>query len=584
MGDSRGSRIRSQAKAVAQVPNAATPRINMIPHDRSLDTQHPTPCPTFGDQPRQTRQPSRVAADEAHKEVGREGTPDQSSHFRADTAGHTTFRVQVSAFVVLYPPERRYPGAGIAPYRERDRYQRPRYVSSAAVPSAGSFQARHSGGPVRKQLPAFLRPGLMQAYRWRTRVGATPPQPVDEPFAHAPGLDPDRVLVFGNGLAVGWGVRIHDLALPGHLARALTTLTGRGAEVRARADPDMTITTAADAVSGTHPTSFDAAIVIIGASDAFQLISPQRWRYHMAALIRTLSEHAGGTPVMIVGISPVSSIPFFHTRTGGLIDQWAEQLNAITRDLCENSGAHVSYLPPHLQAAGPGEAGRRRSDRYRGPEQYRDIAQYFAAALQQPLHNPSALEHHEQIAAGEQQPDQQRHAALAALGILDTAPEERFDHVVQMARTVFGTEGAAFTLLDDHRQWHKASIGTTTPEDPLEDSFCATTIRAATPFVVPDAWNEDRPVPHTHVRFYAGYPVEAPDGTRIGAICVFDRDPKTATTVQLSFLRELALTLQHELTHTPTLPPDRTQAPTSNRPSHAGASASRQPPRPALPR
>ena len=139
-------------------------------------------------------------------------------------------------------------------------------------------------------------------------------------------------------------------------------------------------------------------------------------------------------------------------------------------------------------------------------------------------------------------------AALGGLGILDTPMEDRFDYIVRMVRAMFGTESAAFTLIDAERQWSKAVLGTTQRAIPLEQSFCALTIQSPTPFVVLDARHDERPLPVTDVRFYAGYPVEAPDGTRIGAICVFDSRPRLrVTTAQLSFLRELAFSIQREI-------------------------------------
>jgi hypothetical protein len=67
------------------------------------------------------------------------------------------------------------------------------------------------------------------------------PHPTDSPHVHAPGADPDRVLLFGSGPAVGYGVLSNDLALPGHLARQLSTITGRGADIDVVADPEVTI-------------------------------------------------------------------------------------------------------------------------------------------------------------------------------------------------------------------------------------------------------------------------------------------------------------------------------------------------------
>ncbi|WP_286346246.1 GAF domain-containing protein [Frondihabitans sucicola] len=76
------------------------------------------------------------------------------------------------------------------------------------------------------------------------------------------------------------------------------------------------------------------------------------------------------------------------------------------------------------------------------------------------------------------------------------------------------------------------------------------TIQSGMPFVVPDVWHDDRFVTHPAVRFYAGHPVETPDGIRIGALCVTDPHPRGADSVDLVLLRELALSVQRELAAT----------------------------------
>ncbi len=55
--------------------------------------------------------------------------------------------------------------------------------------------------------------------------------------------------------------------------------------------------------------------------------------------------------------------------------------------------------------------------------------------------------------------EQQRIANLHKLGILDTAPEERFDRVTRLARRLFDVPIALVTLVDEKRQWFKSSFG-----------------------------------------------------------------------------------------------------------------------------
>ena len=52
-----------------------------------------------------------------------------------------------------------------------------------------------------------------------------------------------------------------------------------------------------------------------------------------------------------------------------------------------------------------------------------------------------------------------RLAALHSLRILDTLPQEVFSHVTALAASICGAPMALITLVDEHRQWAKASQG-----------------------------------------------------------------------------------------------------------------------------
>ena len=49
------------------------------------------------------------------------------------------------------------------------------------------------------------------------------------------------------------------------------------------------------------------------------------------------------------------------------------------------------------------------------------------------------------------------------------------------------------------------------------------------------------------IRYYAGFPVDAPGGQRIGALCVFDTVPHAADDIDVELLRGLAQLVQDEL-------------------------------------
>ena len=138
-----------------------------------------------------------------------------------------------------------------------------------------------------------------------------------------------------------------------------------------------------------------------------------------------------------------------------------------------------------------------------------------------------------------------RVAALRDYAIMDTPPEPQFDDLTRLASYICGTPMAAITLLDAERQWFKSRIGLADPETPIGQSFCAKAVQTGDLMVVPDAQTDPRfrGYPNVtgdpHIRFYAGMPIELPEGPRVGALCVIDNRPRTLSDEQLEMLRLL---------------------------------------------
>ena len=148
-----------------------------------------------------------------------------------------------------------------------------------------------------------------------------------------------------------------------------------------------------------------------------------------------------------------------------------------------------------------------------------------------------------------QKPDNEhsRLASLRALDVLDSAPETQFNALARAASWVTGTPVSLLSLIDADRQWLKANIGLPgVSELPRDVAFCAHTILQEGVFEVADARQDPRFVDNPLVtgevglRFYAGAPVCLDDGTRVGALCVIDRNPRRLTSQQSEFLAELA--------------------------------------------
>lgn len=122
-----------------------------------------------------------------------------------------------------------------------------------------------------------------------------------------------------------------------------------------------------------------------------------------------------------------------------------------------------------------------------------------------------------------------RIAVLKSYDVLDTPSEPEFDDICREAAEVAGVPIAMISLIDSDRQWIKARVGVDVSESPRCFAFCNYTIKRADVMTVPDATEDERFADNpfvtgeAHLRFYAGAPLEAPGGSRIGALCVIDR-------------------------------------------------------------
>ncbi len=148
--------------------------------------------------------------------------------------------------------------------------------------------------------------------------------------------------------------------------------------------------------------------------------------------------------------------------------------------------------------------------------------------------------------------ESERLEALQGLCILDTDPEERFDRYTRLARRLFGVPIALVSLVDADRQWFKSVQGLEATETPREISFCGHAILDEGPLVVSDATRDDRfhdnPLVQDDpaIRFYAGHPLRTPDGSKIGTLCVIDREPRTLDADDQALLGDLAEMVQAE--------------------------------------
>ena len=149
--------------------------------------------------------------------------------------------------------------------------------------------------------------------------------------------------------------------------------------------------------------------------------------------------------------------------------------------------------------------------------------------------------------------EEARLAALAAFEVLDTEPEEAFDRITRLARTVLQVPIALVSLIDRDRQWFKSRQGLAATQTPRDISFCSHAIEHAGPFIVHDAKLDPRFVDsplvtgEPHVRFYIGIQLKDRDGFNLGTLCCMDSKPREPSPDQIAILQDLAQLVIDEL-------------------------------------
>lgn len=155
-------------------------------------------------------------------------------------------------------------------------------------------------------------------------------------------------------------------------------------------------------------------------------------------------------------------------------------------------------------------------------------------------------------------PDEEdfRLSTLQECGLLDTPFEQRFDRLTLLAQKIFQTEIVLISLIDSDRQWFKSRQGLDVAETGRDISFCGHAILSDDILHVSDASQDlrffDNPlvVGAPHIRFYAGAPLHAQNGQRIGTLCIIDPTPRTLNAEEQDLLRHLADCIEHEISNT----------------------------------
>ncbi|MDX6327569.1 MAG: hypothetical protein QOK15_3923, partial [Nocardioidaceae bacterium] len=149
-----------------------------------------------------------------------------------------------------------------------------------------------------------------------------------------------------------------------------------------------------------------------------------------------------------------------------------------------------------------------------------------------------------------------RQRMLAARRLLPTpGGNPALNRLAELAAQLLDARSAQVSVLSD-LQHIAAGAGLAThtigSEGPLEESLCTVTVAGGIPLVVSDASSDGRvaalpPVTSGEVSSYLGVPLVSDDGQAIGALCVFDREPRDWSDADVSLLQRLAAPVVAEL-------------------------------------
>ncbi|OLF80858.1 hypothetical protein AWH62_14155 [Maricaulis sp. W15] len=127
--------------------------------------------------------------------------------------------------------------------------------------------------------------------------------------------------------------------------------------------------------------------------------------------------------------------------------------------------------------------------------------------------------------------EEDRLAALHALGLLDTGVEAGYEAITDLVTAVTGARMAAVSLVDRDRQWFKSAVNLPARETPRSWAFCHHAIQQDDVYEVHDARTNplfaDNPLVtgEPHIRGYAGVPISLPTGEKLGTLCAIHDAP-----------------------------------------------------------
>lgn len=131
----------------------------------------------------------------------------------------------------------------------------------------------------------------------------------------------------------------------------------------------------------------------------------------------------------------------------------------------------------------------------------------------------------------------------------------QFEALNRLASVICKTPVSLVNFLDDNFQYTVSKFGKWSNDSisPKQHTACQFTVTQDDPLIINDTLNDDKVrnikelVEDDSIRFYAGMSIKSPGGTKLGAICVIDYEPRELNEEQTQSLKDLAQEVEYRL-------------------------------------
>lgn len=363
-----------------------------------------------------------------------------------------------------------------------------------------------------------------------------------------PGRSPYRVLAFGGGALVGWGLLDHERGLPGHIADRIAQKSGRGVDLDVIIEVDPTRPASLNGLRGLRIARYDAIVVLLGERAALEHMSRGPWGAEFEGLVQALhAEASKSAPLLVFD----SSRPMISVSSSGLkmrrAMSSAGKLADVARGICENGRIGFGELAAPASVLGWGRQFAMSNLRGWAEEIVSALLPALDAAVK--LTGPDTA-----VAVREREQDEAyRQRAVDSMRLSAHERDGLLDGIARQAKAAYRGSAAYVTLVDGDRVWQRASSQSVLGELPRSMSYCDLTVRSDVVTLVNDTTLDPRfggvapEVGGMPMAFYVGEPIHSVDGYRVGSLCVTDVKARQMRPEQFAELHALAGRVEKEL-------------------------------------